>query len=117
MKAKTVLFMVITFVFLLTGCEKEQKKDILKSFGVVYFSNPAVDGCGWEVRIDNKSFYPTNLSDKFKKSMTDLSDGYKTLTQKVEIEYVLLATKTKCSSAWSSSYFSDIEIISIKAIN
>lgn len=119
MKAKTVLLIMISLFFLGgTGCEKkESPRSIVRSSAILYFSNPAVDGCGWEIQIAGESFYPTNLSDEIKESILSSIEGYEIRKQKVELEYVVLTTKTKCASAWNSTYFKDIEIIKIEVIN
>lgn len=59
--------MIIT---LITACSKEKcdNNDHLKATAatVIDGGSPALDGCGWLIRVDNTDYSPDNLPENFK---------------------------------------------------
>ena len=66
------------------------------------YENPATDGCGWLVQINNKPYFPVNLADE-----------YKIENLKVSVDYQLLDSKYTC---WPGRLIPEIKIVSIKKI-
>ena len=93
---------VLLFALMGAGCEKDEKceKNVLSAEGLVFNSGePSLDGCGWQILINDIVYSPIKLDVKFQKD--DL---------KVNIEYHVLSTKKNC--AFSTQY-PEIEIIKI----
>ena len=58
------------FTLIITACSKdkcnEPHEDRLEATATVINSgSPALDGCGWLIRIDNKDYSPDNLPENF----------------------------------------------------
>ncbi len=94
--------LVLLFTLMGAGCEKDEKfeKNVLSAEGLVFNSGElSLDGCGWQILINDVIYSPVKLDVKFQKD--DL---------KVNVEYRVLSTKKKC--AFSTQY-PQIEIIKI----
>jgi len=51
-----------------TGCEKEEEPDFQNVKGIILFrGDPATDGCGWLIEINNVEYKPQNLESIFQK--------------------------------------------------
>ena len=105
MKNRIILFTVITLLLLYgVGCKKEDNskpEDILQSENaIITFADPASDGCGWLIFIDDKEYHPVNLD-----------EAYKVNGLQISIKYVLLASEWECSP-WRRKY-EQIKVISI----
>jgi hypothetical protein len=68
---------------------------------VLDFGNPAVDGCGWLIKIDSVIFSPISLDPKFKID-----------SLKVILDYNILNSTWNCG--WREPGYPQIEIINIK---
>ena len=104
MKQQIILW--ISTLLLLTagaGCEKNTEKlDTRKAEAIIDYANPATDGCGWLVLINNKPYFPVNLADE-----------YKIDKLKVSVDYQLLDSKYTC---WPGTLIPEIKIITIKKL-
>ena len=104
MKTKIILW--IGALLLLTAgarCEKNtEKPDTRKAEAIIDYANPATDGCGWLVLINNKPYFPVNLADE-----------YKIDKLKVSVDYQLLDSKYTC---WPGTLIPEIKIITIKKL-
>jgi hypothetical protein len=84
-------------------CKKEEP-DVQGADGLVlYYGDPAVDGCGWIIKINNTEYAPVNLDSEFQNDSTN-----------VVLEFNLLDSKWHCG--WREPGYQQIEItkISIK---
>ncbi|WP_080903413.1 hypothetical protein [Parabacteroides sp. Marseille-P3160] len=101
MKKKTILSTIILF-FLIgeMGCDNENDKSgvIMEKNAMINFSDPALDGCGWTVNIENEDYHAINLNDDFK--INELE---------VNLKYQLLSSIWTCSQ-WESKQYKEIEI-------
>jgi hypothetical protein len=106
MKIKKI-FLLIPFLFLIIGisCGKENDLEIFENTAKITYSEPATDGCGWKININEKEYHPINLNDKHK------IDGLS-----VNIKYNLLSSVWECTQ-WTPRKFQEIKIISITDIN
>lgn len=83
---KIVKFFSALLLLLLTSCSKEKTsspeecKDCITAEGVVYYGDPAVDGCGWGITIENQH-YSLN---KFKEEDFKISGKVKIVYKKTE---------------------------------
>jgi hypothetical protein len=81
LKLFTLFLLLLPFcvVLLGAGCEKDEP-DVQQADGLVlYYGNPAVDGCGWMIKIDNIEYSPTNLDSKFQQDSLKIILYYDTL--------------------------------------
>jgi len=74
------LWLVISAV-LVAGCCRyyDEPDDHYRSWTdatVVFMGDPAVDGCGWLVRIDDELYYPVNLADEYRIDSLELQIRY-----------------------------------------
>ncbi len=106
-KLLTIIF--IGYMTIIAGCEKDKKtipEDILHSqFAKITYANPATDGCGWIINIDDKEYHPINLDALYK------VDGLE-----IDIRYHILSSEWECPQ-WKPRKFKQIEIISISLNN
>lgn len=105
MKNRIIFFIEITLLLLYgVGCKKEDNskpEDIRQSENaIITFADPASDGCGWLIFIDDKEYHPVNLD-----------EAYKVNGLQISIKYVLLPSEWECSP-WRRKY-EQIKIISI----
>jgi hypothetical protein len=76
------LSLIASLIFIFTGCTKENIVEDqaipAKKATIDYMGNPAADGFGWVLRMDDQSFeIPTNLAEEFKTDETDVKVVYK----------------------------------------
>lgn len=73
--------LLVASAVLAFGCNKKSSNNLIDA-SVVDLGNPAVDGCGWWLKLDNgNQYYPDNLEDKYKKSGLKLEISYKLLNE------------------------------------
>jgi hypothetical protein len=104
MKTKKLLSL-IPFLFFIIGmvsCEKGNNLDVLENSAKITYSEPAADGCGWKININEKEYHPINLDDKYK------IDGLS-----INIKYNLLSSFWECSQ-WTARKYQEIEIMETK---
>lgn len=70
------LFINTISLFLGVSCNKDSE-NVLTGVGIIYFADPAVDGCGWSVFIEDESFHPINLSKDFRIAGDSVNLKYK----------------------------------------
>ncbi len=98
LKLASCLF-IATILF--ASCDKN-KVDIIKDEAIIlYEGDPAVDGCGFFLSMDNNQYKPIELKPEFSED---------SLT--VYVEYQLLVTKWTCN--WQAIEYNEIKIIKIK---
>ena len=104
MKTKKIL-LFIPSLFLIIGmiaCKKEKNNlDVLENTAIITYSDPATDGCGWKININEKEYHPINLNEK-----------YKINGLKVDLKYNLLSSIWECSQ-WTAKKYQEIEIVNI----
>lgn len=70
MKTKTILAFLLLVI--IGCCKKEEEvfpKDTLIAQGeITDWGSPAVDGCGWLIKIDENTFAMDNFNEKFKEN-------------------------------------------------
>jgi len=96
---------VILFMIALVSsfsCNKDEQKSIDKSNTglILFFGDPAVDGCGWVIKIDNSIYSPLELETEFKIDSLN-----------VKIDYELLNSSFKCG--WREPGYKQIKINTI----
>lgn len=100
----------ISIVFLLfslmgAGCEKSNETNILTGNGLIlYYGDPAVDGCGWVIEVKDTTYYPTNLDPKFQKDNLE-----------VTVNYRILSSTWNCG--WRDPGYQEIELSKINLKN
>jgi hypothetical protein len=97
---KLILMAVLIFSITALSCKKD-KNLLVADATVIDAGNPAADGCGWMIKIDDTLYSPINLPENYKK--TD---------SKVKIDFYVLTTKYQCGFAPIS--YSQIDIKSIR---
>jgi len=101
MKLFKITLMIIATTFLFFSCDKDEVETIKSDAIVLYEGDPAVDGCGFFLLIDEKKYKPVVLDPEFSQ------DGLE-----VYIEYQLLDIQWVCN--WQENKYGQIQIISIK---
>jgi hypothetical protein len=107
MKTKKLLVMVLFPLLLIGmgGCEKENNLEVFENTAIITYSEPAADGCGWKVNVNEKEYHPINLDDK-----------YKINGSSVNVKYNLLSSFWECSQ-WTARKYQEIKIIDITKID
>ncbi|HEY5326609.1 MAG TPA: hypothetical protein VIJ27_06380 [Mucilaginibacter sp.] len=84
-----LLFFIVLLTALITSsCKKNNINDITVDATVIYSGDPAADGCGWEMKINNKdSIY----------NAPNLPVAYQTANLPVKISYHKLTARYHCS--------------------
>lgn len=101
-KIKLTIFLVLSLGFLAISCEKKDELNQQHTNGLVlYYGDPAVDGCGWMIKIDTVVYAPVNLDANFQKD-----------SLKVVVDYQTLKSTWNCG--WRSSGYQQIKIGNIK---
>ncbi len=97
---KIILFSaLVLLIFAIIGCDKEE--NILKEDAVIiYEGDPALDGCGYFIKVRNAKYKPISLLPKFR--IENL---------KVKITYQILTDKWSCN--WQEKKYMQIKIINI----
>jgi hypothetical protein len=108
---KLKLFAIFLFllplcvVMLGAGCEKDEESDIKDAHGLVmYYGDPAVDGCGWIIKINNSEYSPINLDSKFHEDSLEII-----------LDYDTLISTWNCG--WRQPGYQQIQIIAINTKN
>ena len=98
---KVALNVLIICILVFLGCEKNTDNKTFKPATVQYLGDPAVDGCGWTIKIENVSYSPKELSTEFQ------SDGLNVLV-------IFHLTNKKSSCGFNLNAFDEISIDDIK---
>lgn len=105
---KTILKISMVFLPLVimgAGCEKNNETDILTGSGLIlYYGDPAVDGCGWVIEVKDITYSPTNLDPKFKKDSLEVILNYRIL-------------KSIWNCGWRNPGYQEIELSEINLKN
>ena len=104
MKIKRILAATVILFFLIEGigCDSKTESEFHKQNGLVlYYGSPAVDGCGWMIRINKVDYSPVNLDANFQK------DGLN-----VVVDYQILTSTFSCGDGVGR--YQQIKIVSIK---
>ncbi|MEQ9186583.1 MAG: hypothetical protein RLP15_02545 [Cryomorphaceae bacterium] len=89
--------LVIGSFLCLVSCDKADK-----GLGVIYdYGEPAVDGCGWVIEINQVVYKPLELPSTFQEDELE-----------VEITYEILSTKSDCGFVVDA--FNDVDLQSIE---
>ena len=98
-----LLLFILVLVFGAFGCkhngdvaDSQYKKGI-----VLYLGDPAVDGCGWMVQVNDSLYYPINLEPQFKVE-----------SLKVMLNYTVLGSTRTCG--WRTPGYREINIGTIQ---
>lgn len=105
MKTKTPL--ILTFLLIIIGtasCKDKENLTVYENTAIITYSAPATDGCGWIININQKEYYPINLTEEFR--INGLN---------VNIKYNLLPSLWECPQ-WVSKKYQEIKIINITKI-
>jgi len=101
-------FAILSVVLMTTvACQKntyyeDRDPNQLEDIGTVLDTgNPALDGCGWLIKVGNTSYSPDNLPNDFKIGNTQ-----------VKIKYIVSDAKFSCGFAGSGYTF--IHLVDIK---
>jgi hypothetical protein len=101
---KTTILKISVFALFFSlmgaGCEKEEPSMKKANGLVLYYGNPAVDGCGWMIKIDSIEYSPTNLDSMFQQD-----------SLKVILDYDTLNSTWNCG--WREPGYQQIQIIEI----
>lgn len=100
--AKTIISCLVMVMCLGNSCKKD---DNLIEATVVDYGREAVDGCGWLIEVDEKLYYPTNLSIDFQQN-----------GKKIRIRYKSLNEKQQCGFPTSETFHSKIELLEVKKL-
>ena len=92
------LFLITLFIF--SYCNKEVNETIKDEAIILYEGDPAVDGCGYFLSINEVKYKPIELASDFSK------DGLI-----VNVEYQLLDNKWYCN--WQEKEYPLIKIVNI----
>ena len=87
MKQITGYLTIITFMLFLGVSCNNDSENVLTGVGIISFADPAVDGCGWIINIEDESFHLINLSEDFQ------IDG-----ASVNLKYKIQSTSWTCPS-------------------
>lgn len=108
MKTKLIVWISALLSLMVgSGCEmnkleSSEELQVRTAECIIVYENPATDGCGWLVQINNKPYFPVNLADE-----------YKIDKLKVSVDYQLLDSKYTC---WPGRLIPEIKIVSIKKL-
>ena len=98
------------FVSTSFGCNKNSNDNSLSKLDnqnvpglILYYGDPAVDGCGWMIEINKVIYSPITLDDAFKKD-----------SLKVILDYQTLSTTWNCG--WRNPGYPQIKISNIKQL-
>jgi hypothetical protein len=100
-----LLLMPLCVILLTAGCEKEEEPEVQDASGLVlFYGEPAVDGCGWMIKINHVEYSPINLESVFQ---TD--------SLEVELDFDKLNTTWNCG--WREPGYRQIKITRINIKN
>ena len=104
------IFKVSAILFMITlissfNCRKDEQKSVGKSnIGIIlYFGDPAVNGCGWVIKIDTTIYSPIELETKFKIDSLE-----------VKLDCEILDSWWKCG--WREPGYREIQIKTIEIL-
>jgi hypothetical protein len=104
MKKIKLLFFLFTLGLIAVSCDTKNESEFQMQNGLVlYYGSPAVDGCGWVIRIDKVDYSPMNLDAKFEKD-----------SLKVVVNYQILKSTFICGDGVGR--YQQIKITSIKQL-
>ena len=98
------LLLASIIIFAGLSCDNHSG-EIYVSDAMINYTDPAVDGCGWTITINDEDFHPVNLKEEFRVDGTSVS-----------VKYWILSASWKCPS-WRNYPMRQIEIKSIEAID
>lgn len=88
---------ILIFALMLAACSKDNCKDkdgrLEATATVIDSGSPALDGCGWLIKIDNKDYSPDNLPENFQFNNIQ-----------VKIVYTISDAKFSCVFGGSMNY-------------
>jgi len=102
-----VIFFTAVLALFAGGClQVEYRFDVSEDHNlyeaeVIYTGAPEVDGCGWQIRVDDKFYHPENLA-----------EGFKVENLPVMIEFIETRDIFKCGRGGAS--FKTIRILQIE---
>jgi len=82
---KQLLLIGLTFILIISGCKSKEglitegSCDSCEDAIVRFLGDPALDGCGWVVKIASKNHTPTNLPPEYTIDGLEVRIKYKTL--------------------------------------
>ncbi len=97
------LLFILVLVFEIFGC-KQNSEEVGSQYQkglILYLGDPAVDGCGWMVQVNDSLYSPINLDPKFQVE-----------SLKVTLNYTVLSSTWKCG--WRTPGYKEINIGSIQ---
>lgn len=100
MKYLKLTSLLLITILLLISCNKDTADLIKKEAIIVYEGNPAVDGCGYVLLIDENKYKAIELNKEFTEDSLI-----------VNVEYLLLDSRWTCN--WQENKYSEIKIINI----
>ena len=68
--------LVCTVLFI--GCNIDEEKPC-EIATVEWGGNPAVDGCGWMIKIENESYLPESLAEEFQEDNLEICITYESI--------------------------------------
>ena len=98
------LSLLLFVIILSTGCEKDKiyKTDVKNASGLIlFYGEPAVDGCGWIIKINDNEYSPLALDDSFKKDSLE-----------VIVDFNYLDSYWPCG--WREPGYQEIEVIGVR---
>jgi hypothetical protein len=96
-----LMFLIVTACQKNTYYEDRDPKQLEDVATVLDTGNPALDGCGWLIKVGDTSYSPDNLPNEFKLN-----------NAQVKIKYIVSDTKFSCGFAGSGYNF--IHLVDIK---
>jgi len=103
---KKVSFLIVfASIFLIVSCCNENFQNSKYHNGLVLdYGNPAADGCGWVIKINDTIYAPIELDTKFCKDSLE-----------IYIDYKVLSSTRNCNWWVPNKYvYPEIKILSIK---
>ena len=76
MKTKGIVLTVSLLAMVLYACAEEEGPLIEAEAMVVDTGSPAVDGCGWLIKIGEEYYKPENLAEKYQVDDLEVSISY-----------------------------------------
>lgn len=102
---KSSVLIIGLFFFQLFGCEKamdmHQNESQNMAGLVLFFGEPAVDGCGWLIQVDTAYYSPINLEPEFKVDSLN-----------VNLDFELQPDRWRCG--WRQPGYQKIQILKIE---
>lgn len=106
-REKTLLWAILIMVLSIYGaCQKDEgidQDDLWVNAVILDFGSPAVDGCGFVIRIEDQIYYPVNLEEKYQ------IDG-----KNVKVQFNILEEMHTCGFPHSGVTFQKVNIRKIR---